>query len=36
MGKFIDLNCDQRGAWNEAAAKLAKARTLEFFAKHLG
>ncbi len=36
MGKFIDLNCDQRGSWNEAAAKLAKVRTLEFFAKHLG
>jgi carboxymethylenebutenolidase len=30
------FNCDQRGSYNEAAATLAKARTLEFFAKHLG
>jgi carboxymethylenebutenolidase len=30
------FNCDQRGSYNEAAAKLAKQRTLEFFAKHLG
>ncbi len=29
------FNCDQRGAYNAEAAKLAKARTLAFFAKHL-
>ncbi|MES2687203.1 MAG: dienelactone hydrolase family protein [Pseudomonadota bacterium] len=30
------FNCDQRGSYNEAAAKLARQRTLDFFAKHLG
>jgi carboxymethylenebutenolidase len=30
------FNCDQRGSYNEAAAKLARQRTLEFFAKHVG
>ena len=30
------FNCDQRGSYNEAAATLAKQRTLAFFAKHLG
>jgi carboxymethylenebutenolidase len=30
------FNCDQRGSYNEAAAKLAKQRTLAFFEKHLG
>jgi carboxymethylenebutenolidase len=30
------FNCDQRGSYNEAAAKLAKQRALDFFAKHLG
>ncbi|MDP3248160.1 MAG: dienelactone hydrolase family protein, partial [Polaromonas sp.] len=30
------FNCDQRGSYNEAAATLARARTLAFFAKHLG
>jgi len=30
------FNCDQRGSYNEAAATLAKARTLEFFARYLG
>jgi carboxymethylenebutenolidase len=30
------FNCDHRGAYNEAAATLAKERTLTFFAKHLG
>lgn len=29
------FNCDQRGSWNEPAAKLARERTLAFFAKHL-
>ena len=29
------FNCDQRGSYNEAAAKLARERTLAFFAKHL-
>ncbi len=29
------FNCDQRGSYNEAAAKLAKERTLAFFAQHL-
>ena len=29
------FNCDQRGSYNEAAAKLALERTLAFFAKHL-
>ncbi|MDP3701635.1 MAG: dienelactone hydrolase family protein [Hylemonella sp.] len=30
------FNCDQRGAWNAAAATLARERTLAFFAKHVG
>lgn len=30
------FNCDQRGSYNEAAATLARSRTLEFFATHLG
>lgn len=30
------FNCDQRGSYNEAAATLAKQRTLDFFARHLG
>jgi len=30
------FNCDQRGSYNEAAAKLALERTHAFFAKHLG
>ena len=30
------FNCDQRGSYDEAAAKLAKQRTLAFFGKHLG
>src|SRR3954466_8712568 len=30
------FNCDQRGSYNEAATKLARERTLAFFAKHLG
>ena len=30
------FNCDQRGSYNEAAATLAKQRTLAFFAGHLG
>lgn len=30
------FNCDQRGSYNEAAAKLARERTLAFFAAHLG
>ena len=30
------FNCDQRGSYNEAAAKLARERTLAFFAKHIG
>lgn len=30
------FNCDQRGSYDAAAAKLAKERTLAFFAKHLG
>ena len=29
------FNCDQRGSYNEAAATLARERTLAFFAKHL-
>ena len=29
------FNCDQRGSYNETAAKLAKERTLEFLKKHL-
>jgi len=29
------FNCDQRGSYNEAAATLARQRTLEFFAKNL-
>jgi carboxymethylenebutenolidase len=30
------FNCDQRGSYNAEASKLARARTLEFFRKHLG
>lgn len=30
------FNCDHRGSYDEAAAKLAKERTLAFFAKHVG
>ena len=30
------FNCDQRGSWNEPAAKLAFERTLAFFGKHVG
>ena len=30
------FNCDQRGSYNEAAARLASERTLTFFAAHLG
>jgi carboxymethylenebutenolidase len=30
------FNCDQRGSYNEAAAKLALDRTHAFFAKYLG
>ncbi|MFV0681128.1 dienelactone hydrolase family protein [Ottowia sp.] len=29
------FNCDQRGAWDAAAAKLARERSLAFLAKHL-
>lgn len=30
------FNCDQRGAWNAEAAKLARERTLAFFRRHVG
>ena len=30
------FNCDQRGSYNAAAAKLARERTLEFFRRHVG
>jgi carboxymethylenebutenolidase len=30
------FNCDQRGSYDAAAAKLARERTLEFFRKHVG
>ena len=30
------FNCDQRGSYNEAAAKLARERSLAFLAQHLG
>jgi carboxymethylenebutenolidase len=30
------FNCDQRGAFNAAAAKLARERTLEFLRRHVG
>lgn len=30
------FNCDHRGAYNAAAAKLARQRTLAFLAQHLG
>lgn len=30
------FNCDQRGSYNAEAASLAKRRTLEFFATHIG
>lgn len=30
------FNCDHRGAWDAAAAALARERTLAFFARHVG
>jgi carboxymethylenebutenolidase len=30
------FNCDQRGSYNDDAAKLARERTLAFFGKHVG
>jgi carboxymethylenebutenolidase len=30
------FNCDQRGSYDAAAAKLARSRTLEFFRQHVG
>ena len=30
------FNCDQRGSYDEASARQARSRTLEFFRKHLG
>jgi carboxymethylenebutenolidase len=30
------FNCDQRGSYNAEAAKLARERTLAFFARHVG
>ena len=30
------FNCDQRGSYDAASAKLARERTLEFFRKHIG
>jgi carboxymethylenebutenolidase len=30
------FNCDQRGSWHEPSAKLARERSLAFFAQHLG
>ena len=30
------FNCDQRGSWDAAAAKLARERTLDFFRKYVG
>ena len=30
------FNCDERGAYDKAAADLARQRTYDFFAKHVG
>jgi carboxymethylenebutenolidase len=30
------FNCDQRGSFSAESAKLARKRTLEFLAKHIG
>jgi carboxymethylenebutenolidase len=30
------FNCNERGSWHELSAKLARGRTLEFLAKHIG
>ena len=30
------FNCDRRGSYDEAAAKLARQRTIDFFGTHLG
>jgi carboxymethylenebutenolidase len=30
------FNCDQRGSWDAAAAKLARSRTLAFFQAQIG
>ena len=36
MGAGHGFNCDERGSWNENSAAVAKVRTLDHFAKHLG
>ena len=30
------FNCDQRGSYDAAAAKMARERTIEFLRKHVG
>ena len=30
------FNCDERGAYDKASADLARQRTYDFFAKHVG
>jgi dienelactone hydrolase len=35
-GAERDFNCDERGSYNEPAAKQARERTLEFFRKNIG
>lgn len=35
-GTHHGFNCEQRGSYNEAAAKLASERSLAFYAKYLG
>lgn len=30
------FNCDERGSWHEPSAKLARQRTIDFLAKHIG
>lgn len=35
-GSGHGFNCDERASWNEASATLARKRSLEFFARHIG
>ena len=36
QGAGHGFNCDQRGSWNEAAATMARSRSLELLSQHIG
>lgn len=36
QGAGHGFNCDQRGSWNEAAATLARSRSIEFLSQNIG